>query len=143
MRNRIPAAGPWIALFALVIVGGWHWARIESPRIPLIEMVVMCAIAIAPTLVAQLRGRTAGLVTLVIAIPLAIGAATGMWPGSSGAHSYPVAVERQINDGAHTWFNATTPFDYGRFGSVDATHDCCSWRSSRCSPGRSCCGAGR
>ena len=79
----------------------------------------MIAIAIAPTVAAQLFGRLAGLVTLVIAIPIAIGAATGMWPGSSGHHRYPAAVALWINHGAHDWFNATTPFDYGRFNLVD------------------------
>ena len=119
MRERLTAVRPWLALAALVSVGAWHWARIETPTVPLLEMLTMIAIAIAPTLAAQLFGRIAGLVTLAVAVPVAIGAATGMWPGSSGDHRYPAAVVLWINHGAHDWFNATTPFDYGRFNLVD------------------------
>ncbi len=119
MRSRALQTGPWVALVALVAVGGWHWARIESPRIPVIEMLAMCAIVLAPTLVAQIWGRVAGIVAAVIAVPVALGAASGMWPGSSGRHSYVPAVAHAVNDGAHNWFNATTPFDYSRFGTVD------------------------
>jgi transglutaminase-like putative cysteine protease len=119
MRERLPAFRPWLALVALVSVGAWHWARIESPQVPWLEILALIAIAITPTLAAQLFGRIAGFVALVIAIPIAIGAATGMWPGSSGHHRYPAAVAVWINHGAHDWFNATTPFDYGRFKLVD------------------------
>ena len=119
MPERLTSLRPWLAVAALVSVGAWHWMRIESPTIPWAEMLVMLAIAIAPTVAAQLFGRLAGLITLVIAIPIAIGAATGMWPGSSGHHRYPAAVALWIDHGAHDWFNATTPFDYGRFNLVD------------------------
>ena len=119
MRERMPGYGPWLALAALVSVGAWHWARIEDPQMPLLEVGLMIVIAIAPTVAAQLFGRVAGLVTLLVAIPVAIGMTTGMWPGSSGHHRYPAAVVIGINHGAHDWFNATTPFDYGRFRAVD------------------------
>ena len=50
----------------------------------------------------------------------AIGMTTSLWPGDSGRHRYPAAVVIWINHGVHDWFNATTPFDYGRFRAVDS-----------------------
>lgn len=120
MRDRTPAYGPWLALAALVSVGAWHWARIETPQIPLLEMLALIAIAVAPTVVAQLFGRLAGLITLAVCLVAAIGMTSSLWPGDSGPHRYPAAVVIWINHGAHDWFNATTPFDYGRFRAVDS-----------------------
>ena len=119
MRERFPGYGLWIAALALISVGAWHWAQLETPSIPLREMALMVVIALAPVFVTRTWNAVAGVVALVVCLPLAIGAASGLWPGSSGAHRYPSAVYLRIDHGAHDWFNATTPFDYGRFGEVD------------------------
>ena len=50
---------------------------------------------------------------------VAIGLVTGLWPWRSHHGVYPRAVSGILDDGAHAWFTAHTPFDAGRFVAVD------------------------
>ncbi len=119
MPSRYTSLAPWFGLAALLAVAVGHWRMIENPQMGFLWLAVMLAVAIAPSAVTLYAGRWAGIGTLVVSIVLAFGITSGLWPGFSGHHTYPSAVWLRINDGAHAWFNATTPFDVDRFPTVD------------------------
>ncbi len=109
----------WVALAALLVFCAWHWARIESPSVGLIDMAVLAALAVVPPVVSTWRGRTAGwLVALPLATLAAVGVIVGRWPWHAPAH-YPASVWDAISQGVRHWFQTSTPFDPSRAPTVD------------------------
>jgi transglutaminase-like putative cysteine protease len=112
--------GSAIVAVAMVLYGGAHWARMESPTLAFSWIVLLAGLAIVPALVSwHGRPRLAWLVALPAVSVVAIGLVTGLWPWRSHHGVYPRAVGGILDDGAHAWFTAHTPFDAGRFVAVD------------------------
>jgi transglutaminase-like putative cysteine protease len=109
-----------IVAVAMILYGGAHWARMESPTLAFRWIVLLGGLAIVPALVSWYgRPRLAWLVALPAVSVVAIGFVTGLWPWRSHHGIYPRAVGGILDDGAHAWFTAHTPFDAGRFVAVD------------------------
>src|SRR3954466_11123698 len=109
-----------IVAVAMILYGGAHWARMESPTLAFSWIVLLAGLAIVPALVSwRGRPRLAWLVALPAVSVVAIGLVTGLGPGRSHRGFYPRAVGGILDDGAHAWFTAHTPFDAGRFVAVD------------------------
>ena len=105
---------------ALIVYGGAHWAQMESPALGMRWVFGLAALAILPAIVSAYgHQRLAWLVALPAACVVAVGLVTGLWPWSTQHGFYPRAVAGVLNDGAHSWFTAHTPFDAGRFVAVD------------------------
>ena len=105
---------------ALIVYGGAHWAQMESPALGMRWVFGLAALAILPAIVSAYGHlRLAWLVALPAACVAAVGLVTGLWPWSTHHGFYPRAVAGVLNDGAHSWFTAHTPFDAGRFVAVD------------------------
>jgi transglutaminase-like putative cysteine protease len=106
---------------AMILYGGAHWAQMERPAVAPIWILGLTALAVAPSIVLWLgRPRLAWLVALPAASIVAVGLVTGLWPWRSHGGVYPRAVAGVLDDGAHGWFSAHTPFDAGRFPAVDS-----------------------
>ena len=106
---------------ALIVYGGAHWAQMESPALGMRWVFGLAALAILPAIVSAYgHQRLAWLVALPAACVAAVGLVTGLWPWSTQHGFYPRAVAGVLNDGAHSWFTAHTPFDAGRFVAVDS-----------------------
>ena len=104
----------------MILYGGAHWARMESPTLAFSWILVLTLLAIVPAVVSAAgRPRLAWLVALPAVGIVAIGLVTGLWPWRSHHGVYPRAVIGILDDGAHAWFTAHTPFDAGRFAAVD------------------------
>jgi transglutaminase-like putative cysteine protease len=109
-----------IVAVAMILYGGAHWARMESPTLAFSWVVVLAGLAMVPALVSwRGRPRLAWLVALPAVSVVAIGLVTGLWPWRAHHGVYPRAVGGILDDGAHAWFTAHTPFDTGRFVAVD------------------------
>ena len=118
MRERRVAL--LILAVAMVLYGGVHWAQMERPAVGPSWILALTALAVLPAAVSWLgRPRLAWLVVLPASAVAAIGLVTGLWPWRSQHGVYPRAVANVLNDGAHGWFTAHTPFDAGRFVAVD------------------------
>ena len=106
---------------ALIVYGGAHWAQMESPALGMRWVFGLTALAILPAIVSAYgHQRLAWLVALPAACVAAVGLVTGLWPWSAQHGFYLRAVAGVLNDGAHSWFTAHTPFDAGRFVAVDS-----------------------
>ena len=106
---------------ALIVYGGAHWAQMEGPALGMRWVFGLAALAILPAIVSAYgHQRLAWLVALPAACVVAVGLVTGLWPWSTHHGFYPRAVAGVLNDGAHSWFTAHTPFDAGRFVAVDS-----------------------
>jgi transglutaminase-like putative cysteine protease len=93
----------------------------ESPAVGMRWVFGLAALAILPAIVSAYgHQRLAWLVALPAACVVAVGLVTGLWPWSTQHGFYPRAVAGVLNDGAHSWFTAHTPFDAGRFVAVDS-----------------------
>jgi transglutaminase-like putative cysteine protease len=115
-------AGLAVVTIAMVLYGGAHWAQIEKPAVGVAWIVGLAGLAVLPAAVSWLgRPRVAWFGVLPAAAVAAIGLVTGLWPWRTQHGFYPRAVANVIDDGAHAWFTAHTPFDPGRFPAVD--HD--------------------
>jgi hypothetical protein len=79
----------------------------------------MAALGALPAAVAVWRGRRAALAAGAACAVVAVGAAASVWPWRSG-FGYPGDVYRTVERGARLWFETHTPFDPGRFATVDA-----------------------
>jgi transglutaminase-like putative cysteine protease len=109
-----------IVAVAMILYGGAHWARMESPTLAFSWILLLTGLAIVPALVWWLgRRRLAWSVALPVVSVVAIGLVTGLWPWRSHHGVYPRAVGGILDDGAHAWFTAHTPFDAGRYVAVD------------------------
>jgi transglutaminase-like putative cysteine protease len=109
-----------IIAVAMILYGGAHWAQMERPAVGLSWILVLTALAVVPAVVSWLgRPRLAWLVALPAASIFAVGLVAGLWPWRSHHGVYPRAVAGILDDGAHGWFSAHTPFDAGRFSAVD------------------------
>jgi transglutaminase-like putative cysteine protease len=109
-----------ILALAMILYGGAHWVQMERPAVGLSWIIVLAGLGILPALVSWMgRPRLAWLVALPAAGVVAIGIVTGLWPWHSHHGIYPRAVAGVLDDGAHGWFTAHTPFDAGRFVAVD------------------------
>ncbi len=105
---------------AMVLYGGAHWAQMEQPAVGPSWILALAGLAMLPAAVSWLgRPRLAWFAVLPASAVTAIGLVTGLWPWRSHHGIYPRAVARVLDDGAHGWFTAHTPFDAGRFASVD------------------------
>jgi len=105
---------------AMVLFGGAHWAQMERPAVGLSWILALAALAILPPAVSSLgRPRLAWLAVLPVSAVAAVGLVTGLWPWRTNHGFYPRAVVRVLDDGAHGWFTAHTPFDPGHFVAVD------------------------
>jgi protein-glutamine gamma-glutamyltransferase len=105
---------------AMVLYGGAHWAQMEQPAVGPSWIVALAGLAILPAAVSALgRPRLAWLAVLPASAVVAVGLVTGLWPWRANHGFYPRAVVRVLDDGAHGWFTAHTPFDPGRFVAVD------------------------
>jgi transglutaminase-like putative cysteine protease len=105
---------------AMVLFGGAHWAQMEQPAVGLSWILALAALAILPAAVSALgRPRLAWLAVLPASAVVAVGLVTGLWPWRANHGFYPRAVAGVLDDGAHGWFTAHTPFDPGRFVAVD------------------------
>ena len=109
-----------IVAVAMILYGGAHWARMETPGLAFSWIMLLTGLALVPALVSSFgRPRLAWLVALPAVSIVAIGVVTGLWPWRSHHGVYPRAVGGVLDDGAHGWFTAHTPFDAGRFVAVD------------------------
>jgi transglutaminase superfamily protein/transglutaminase TgpA-like protein len=79
----------------------------------------MATLGALPAAVAVWRGRRAALATGAACAVVAVGAAAGVWPWRS-RFGYPGDVYTTVEHGARLWFETHTPFDPGRFTTVDA-----------------------
>jgi transglutaminase-like putative cysteine protease len=105
---------------AMVLYGGAHWAQMEHPSVAPSWILALTMLAILPAAVSWLgRPRLAWLAVLPASAVTAVGLVTHLWPWRSHHGIYPRAVANVLNDGAHGWFTAHTPFDAGRFPAVD------------------------
>ena len=105
----------------MILYGGAHWAQMERPAVAPVWILGLTALAVTPSIVLWLgRPRLAWLVALPAASIVAVGLVTGLWPWRSHGGVYPRAVAAVLDDGAHGWFSAHTPFDAGRFPAVDS-----------------------
>ena len=110
-----------VVTVAMVLYGGAHWAQIEQPAVGVSWILALTALAVLPAVVSWLgRPRIAWLGVLPGTAVAGIGLVTGLWPWRTQHGFYPRAVAGRIDDGAHAWFTAHTPFDPGRFPAVDA-----------------------
>jgi hypothetical protein len=117
-----PRSAPAILAGALLLFGGWHWARLEQPHMGGRGLLVLALLAALPTLAALLgRSRGTVLLTLVVASVAAIGAITHTWPWQTQHGIYPVRISQLIVNGLRDWFATHTPIDAGRFPG--ANHD--------------------
>jgi transglutaminase-like putative cysteine protease len=104
----------------MVLYGGAHWAQMEQPAVGLSWILALAALAVLPAAVSWMgRPRLARLAVLPACTVAAIGLTTGLWPWRTNHGFYPRAVAGVLDDGAHGWFTAHTPFDPGRFVAVD------------------------
>ena len=104
----------------MVLFGGAHWAQMEQPAVGPSWILALSALAILPAAVSWLgRPRLAWLAVLPACAVAAIGLVAGLWPWRTNHGFYPRAVWHVLDDGAHGWFTAHTPFDPGRFVAVD------------------------
>ena len=117
-----PRAAPAVLAGALLLFGGWHWARLEQPHMSGRSLAVLALLAALPTIVALLgRGRGATLLALLVATVAAIGEITHTWPWQTQHGIYPVRVSELVVNGLRDWFETHTPIDAGRFPG--ANHD--------------------
>jgi hypothetical protein len=118
-RSRI---APAVLAGALLLFGGWHWARLEQPHMGGRGLLVLALLAALPTLAALLgRGRGTILLAFLVATVAAIGEITHTWPWQTQHGIYPVRVSQLIVNGLRDWFGTHTPIDAGRFPG--ANHD--------------------
>jgi protein-glutamine gamma-glutamyltransferase len=104
----------------MVLYGGAHWAQMEAPALGPAWIVALTVLAVLPAVVSLLgRPRLAWLGVLPVSAVVAIGLAASLWPWRANHGVYPRAVWHVLDDGAHGWFTAHTPFDPGRFVAVD------------------------
>ena len=107
---------------ALLLFGGWHWARLEQPHMGGRGLLVLALLAALPTLAAMLgRGRGTVLLALLVATIAAIGEITHTWPWQTQHAIYPARVSQLVVNGLRDWFGTHTPIDAGRFPG--ANHD--------------------
>ncbi|HUZ85192.1 MAG TPA: transglutaminase-like domain-containing protein [Gaiellales bacterium] len=108
-------------LAALVVFGGWHWARLEHPQPALSGLALLTALGVLPAAVGAVTGRWRGRAApLALAVAVAaVGIVTGLWPWQLDHPLYPRRVWLDLHDGISQWFSATTPFDPQRFVAVD------------------------
>jgi transglutaminase-like putative cysteine protease len=107
---------------ALLLFGGWHWARLEQPHMGGGGLLLLTLLAALPTVAALLgHGRGTILLTAVAATVAAIGAITHTWPWQTQHGIYPARVTELIVNGLRDWFATHTPIDAGRFPG--ANHD--------------------
>ncbi|HEX5249466.1 MAG TPA: transglutaminaseTgpA domain-containing protein [Gaiellales bacterium] len=117
-----PRIAPAVLAGALLLFGGWHWARLEQPHMAGGGLLVLALLAALPTLAALLgRGRGTVLLTFLAATIAAIGAIAHTWPWQTQHGVYPVRVSQLIVNGLRDWFGTHTPIDAGRFPG--ANHD--------------------
>jgi transglutaminase-like putative cysteine protease len=117
-----PRIAPAVLAGALLLFGGWHWARLEQPHMAGRGLLVLALLAALPTVAALLgRGRGTILLTFLVATIAAIGAITHTWPWQAQHGIYPVRVSQLIVNGLRDWFGTHTPIDAGRFPG--ANHD--------------------
>jgi hypothetical protein len=117
-----PRAAPAVLAGALLLFGGWHWARLEQPHMSGRSLAVLALLAALPTIVALLgRGRGATLLALLVATVAAVGEITHTWPWQTQHGIYPVRVSELVVNGLRDWFETHTPIDAGRFPG--ANHD--------------------
>ncbi len=117
-----PRIAPAVLAGALLLFGGWHWARLEQPHMSGRSLAVLVLLAALPTIVALLgRGRGETLLALLVATVAAIGEITHTWPWQTRHGIYPVRVSELVVNGLRDWFETHTPIDAGRFPGAD--HD--------------------
>jgi hypothetical protein len=117
-----PRIAPAVCAGALLLFGGWHWARLEQPHMGGRGLVVLALLAALPTIAALLGyGRGTILLTLVVATVAAIGEITHTWPWQTAHGIYPARVTELVVNGLRDWFATHTPIDAGRFAG--ANHD--------------------
>jgi protein-glutamine gamma-glutamyltransferase len=117
-----PRLAPVVLTGALLLFGGWHWARLEQPHMGGRGLIVLALFAALPTVAALLGyGRGAILGTIVVATVAAIGEITHTWPWQTQHGIYPARVTELIVNGLRDWFSTHTPIDAGRFPG--ANHD--------------------
>lgn len=117
-----PRLAPAVLTGALLLFGGWHWARLEQPHMGGRGLIVLALLAALPTVAALLGyGRGAILGTIVVATIAAIGEITHTWPWQTQHGIYPARVTELIVNGLRDWFSTHTPIDAGRFPG--ANHD--------------------
>jgi len=118
-RSRI---APAVLAGALLLFGGWHWARLEQPHMGGRGLLVLALLAALPTLAALLgRGRGTILLAFLVATVAAIGEITHTWPWQTQHAIYPARVSQLVVNGLRDWFGTHTPIDAGRFPG--ANHD--------------------
>jgi transglutaminase-like putative cysteine protease len=108
-----------LLLAGFVLVGAWHWSRLEQPAIPLGTLLGLGLLAALPAVPAALGRARATLLTLAGSLLVAIGTVAGAWPFE---RHHPFFLHRLwivLDDGIHTWFQTRTPFDPARFHTVD------------------------
>jgi protein-glutamine gamma-glutamyltransferase len=104
----------------LILYGGLHWGQMEAPPLGASWVLFLGGLGLLPAVVSWLgRPRLAWIGVLPAATIVAVGATTKLWPWTTAHGFYPRAVWSVLDDGAHAWFTAHTPFDSGRFIAVD------------------------
>jgi hypothetical protein len=117
-----PRIAPIALTGALLLFGGWHWARLEQPHMGGRGLVLLALLAALPTVAALLGyGRGTIVLTGVVATIAAIGQITHTWPWQTQHGFYPARVTVLIVNGLRDWFATHTPIDGGRFPG--ANHD--------------------
>ena len=105
----------------MILYGALHWAQMEHPVVSFPALVLLGILACVPAAVAVRQPRWAALAVTPLSVILAVGIVTGLWPWHTHGRLYPGAVWAELENGLRSWFIAHTPFDAGRFVSVD--HD--------------------
>jgi transglutaminase-like putative cysteine protease len=118
LLRPIVAAVLLYALAALFSI--WHLRQLEAP--PLDGLFGWAALAALPAVLAVLPGRRrAGLRFAILLLPtavLAVGRATGHWPGRPhplGSTGYLARVGSAIGDGLDRWVHTVLPYDPTRY----------------------------
>jgi transglutaminase-like putative cysteine protease len=117
-----PRIAPVVLTGALLLFGGWHWARLEQPHMGGRGLLLLALLGALPTIAGLLgHGRGTILLTGLVATVAAIGEITHTWPWQTQHGIYPARVTELVVNGLRDWFATHTPIDAGRFPG--ANHD--------------------